>query len=131
MGEQNYSSSRIAKNTVALYIRSFISMLIALYTSRLLLKALGIDDFGIYNVVGGIVIVLGFVNGSLAGASTRFLTYAIGAEDKEKEKHIFYVSSEKMIGEDREGTVDAIHFTDLGMMRYADVLYPILKRVIK
>ena len=48
-----------------------------------------------------------------------------------KEKHIFYVSSEKMIGEDREGTVDAIHFTDLGMMRYADVLYPILKRVIK
>lgn len=48
-----------------------------------------------------------------------------------KEKHIFYVSSEKMIGEDREGTVDAIHFTDLGMMRYVDVLYPILKRVIK
>lgn len=48
-----------------------------------------------------------------------------------KEKHIFYVSSEKMIGEDREGTVDAIHFTDLGMMRYADVLYPILKRVIE
>ena len=42
-----------------------------------------------------------------------------------------YIPTEKMIGEDREGTVDAIHFTDLGMMRYADVLYPILKRVIK
>lgn len=48
-----------------------------------------------------------------------------------KEKHIFYVSSKDMIGEDREGTVDAIHFTDLGMMRYANLLYPILKKVIK
>lgn len=46
-----------------------------------------------------------------------------------KEKHIYYVSSENMIGKDREGTVDAIHFTDLGMMRYADVLYPVLKKV--
>lgn len=49
----------------------------------------------------------------------------------QKEKNIIYVSSEKMIGEDREGTVDAIHFTDLGMMRYADLLYPVLKKAIK
>lgn len=48
-----------------------------------------------------------------------------------KEKHIYYVSSENMIGDDREGTVDAIHFTDLGMMRYADVLYPVLKKLLK
>ena len=73
MGEQNYSSSRIAKNTVALYIRSFISMLIALYTSRLLLKALGIDDFGIYNVVGGVVMLFSFLNSTLAVSSQRFL----------------------------------------------------------
>lgn len=62
---------------------------ISVFTSRAILGILGIVDFGIYNVVGGIVIVLGFVNGSLAGASTRFLTYAIGAGDKEKEKRTF------------------------------------------
>lgn len=72
-----------------LYIRMLITTGISVFTSRAVLEILGIVDFGIYNVVGGIVIVLGFVNGSLAGASTRFLTYAIGAEDKEKEKHIF------------------------------------------
>ena len=49
---------------------------------------------------------------------------------KKTEKHIYYVSSKDFIGKDREGTVDAIHFTDLGMMRYADVMYPVLKRVI-
>lgn len=49
---------------------------------------------------------------------------------KQTEKHIYYVSSKYFIGEDREGTVDAIHFTDLGMMRYADVLYPVLNRVL-
>ena len=78
MGEQNYSSSRIAKNTVALYIRSFISMLIALYTSRLLLKALGIDDFGIYNVVGGVVMLFSFLNSTLVVSSQRFLNYEMG-----------------------------------------------------
>ena len=79
----------IAKNSIMLYIRMLITTGISVFTSRAVLEILGIVDFGIYNVVGGIVIVLGFVNGSLAGASTRFLTYAIGAEDKEKEKHIF------------------------------------------
>ena len=64
---------------------------ISVFTSRAVLEILGVIDFGIYNVVGGIVIVLGFVNGSLAGASTRFLTYAIGAGDKDKEKtYIFH-----------------------------------------
>lgn len=52
-------------------------------------------------------------------------------ELKKTEKHIYYVSSKDFIGEDREGTVDAIHFTDLGMMRYSNVMYPILKRLIK
>lgn len=72
-----------------LYIRMLITTGISVFTSRAILGILGIVDFGIYNVVGGIVIVLGFVNGSLAGASTRFLTYAIGAGDKEKEKRTF------------------------------------------
>lgn len=66
----------IAKNSIMLYIRMLITTGISVFTSRAVLEILGVIDFGIYNVVGGIVIVLGFVNGSLAGASTRFLTYA-------------------------------------------------------
>ena len=53
-------------------------MLIALYTSRLLLKALGIDDFGIYNVVGGVVMLFSFLNSTLAVSSQRFLNYEMG-----------------------------------------------------
>lgn len=79
----------IAKNSIMLYIRMLITTGISVFTSRAVLEILGVIDFGIYNVVGGIVIVLGFVNGSLAGASTRFLTYAIGAGDKDKERHTF------------------------------------------
>ena len=79
----------IAKNSIMLYIRMLITTGISVFTSRAVLEILGVIDFGIYNVVGGIVIVLGFVNGSLAGASTRFLTYAIGTGDKDKEKHTF------------------------------------------
>ena len=80
----------IAKNSIMLYIRMLITTGISVFTSRAVLEILGVIDFGIYNVVGGIVIVLGFVNGSLAGASTRFLTYAIGAGDKDKERHTFW-----------------------------------------
>lgn len=81
--------TNIAQNSIMLYIRMLITTGISIFTSRAILEILGIVDFGIYNVVGGIVIVLGFVNGSLAGASTRFLTYAIGTGDKEKEKRTF------------------------------------------
>ena len=81
--------TRIARNTIMLYIRMLITTGISVFTSRAVLEILGVVDFGIYNVVGGIVIVLGFVNGSLAGASTRFLTYAMGVGDKEKEKRTF------------------------------------------
>lgn len=75
---QNYSSTRIAKNTIALYIRSFISMLITLYASRILLKNLGIDDFGIYNVVGGVVMLFSFLNSSFIVSTQRFLNYEMG-----------------------------------------------------
>lgn len=69
---------RIAKNTVYLYIRTFISMIVSLYTSRKILEALGVEDFGIMNVVGGIITLLTFINGSMSGATQRFLTYELG-----------------------------------------------------
>lgn len=71
-------NKRIAQNTILLYIRTVIVLVISLYTSRLILKALGVDDLGIYNVVGGIVLLMGFFRNALARATSRFITYEIG-----------------------------------------------------
>lgn len=61
-------NKRIAKNTVFLYFRTFVIMLILLYTSRAVLDALGETDFGIYNLVGGIVVLFTFMNSAMASA---------------------------------------------------------------
>lgn len=74
-------NKRIARNTLLLYIRMIAMVIISLYTSRIVLKVLGEEDFGIYNVVGGIISFLGFLTSSLAGAASRFITYALGKED--------------------------------------------------
>lgn len=79
----------IVKNTIFLYIRTFVSMLISLYTSRKILEALGISDFGIYNVVGGVITMLTFLNGSMSVATQRFLTVELGRKDKGNYNRIF------------------------------------------
>lgn len=84
-----FSKGNIAKNSILLYIRMLITMCISLYTSRAILSILGVTDYGIYNVVGGVVTVVGFVNGSLAGASTRFITFTIGCNDRYRERQTF------------------------------------------
>ncbi len=76
-------NKRIAKNTVFLYIRTFVSILISLYTSRKILEALGVEDFGILNVVGGVITMLAFLNGSMSVATQRFLTIELGRKDNE------------------------------------------------
>lgn len=83
------NNKRIAKNSILLYFRTFITMCISLYTSRLILKTLGIEDFGIYNVVGGVVIMFQLMSGSLSSATQRFLTYEIGKKDKEESNKVF------------------------------------------
>lgn len=80
---------KIAKNSLLLYMRTIITILISIYTSRVILDILGVTDYGIYNVVGGIVVVLGALNGSLAGASTRFITYSSGRYDIKKVSSTF------------------------------------------
>lgn len=85
----NAKTRRIAKNTLLLYVRTFITMLISLYTSRVILEALGIDDYGVYNVVGGIVGLLGIISGPLINAVTRFLTYYLGKGDIPLLKKVF------------------------------------------
>ena len=77
-------NKRIAKNTMYLYIRMFLIMGVTLYMSRVLLDKLGVTDYGLYNVVGGVVAMLSFLNGSLTAGTSRFITYEMGTGDKEK-----------------------------------------------
>ena len=66
MTNTSANNKRIAKNTLLLYIRMLLTMLVSLYTSRVVLNALGVEDFGIYNVVGGVVSMFGFINTAMA-----------------------------------------------------------------
>lgn len=74
----NENTNRIAKNTGMLYIRMALTMIISLYTGRVILEKLGVIDYGIFNTVGGIVIMFSFLNSSLSSATQRFLTFYIG-----------------------------------------------------
>ncbi len=78
------SNSRIAKNALMLYIRMFLTLIVGLYTSRVVLNTLGVEDYGIYGVVGGVVAMLGFLNASMSGATSRFLTFELGRGDKKR-----------------------------------------------
>lgn len=83
------NNKRIAKNTLLLYFRMLFMMVVSLYTSRVVLNALGVEDYGIYNVVGGIVLMFNVISGSLSAAITRFITYELGKGNQEKLKRIF------------------------------------------
>lgn len=72
---------RIAKNTVFLYLRMFLVMMATLYTSRVVLKALGAEDYGLYNVVGGLVTVFTFLNGAMGAATSRYITFELGRKN--------------------------------------------------
>ena len=89
MIETSKNSKRIAKNTMMLYIRMLLLMAVTLYTSRVVLKALGVNDFGIYNVVGGVVTMFSILSNSLSSAISRFITYELGKENFTKLKNIF------------------------------------------
>lgn len=92
MPSENSDNKRIAKNTILLYFRMIIIMLVTLYTSRVILMTLGVEDYGIYNVVGGIVAMFNFISGSLTSASQRFITFELGKGDKGNLSKIFSVS---------------------------------------
>lgn len=89
MSEIIENNRRVAKNTLYLYIRMFLMMAISFYTSRVILEQLGIVDFGVYNLVGGVVSLMSFLNSSMAGATSRFLTYDLGKKDIEHLKKTF------------------------------------------
>ena len=72
------TSSRVIKNTGYLYVKMGVTIIVSLYTTRLILASLGASDFGIFNVVGGAIAMLGFFNSTLANATQRFMSYAEG-----------------------------------------------------
>ena len=89
MSDSSANNKRIAKNTLLLYFRMLFMMAVSLYTSRVVLNALGVEDFGIYNVVGGVVAMFSMLSGSLSSAITRFITYELGTGNHENLKKIF------------------------------------------
>lgn len=82
----------LMKNSIALYLRMMLSIGIGLYTSRIVLETLGVDDYGVYNITGGIVGLTGFINASMSAASSRFLTYELGKANIERLKKTFAAS---------------------------------------
>lgn len=86
------NNKRIAKNTILLYFRMIITMVISLYTSRIVLSALGIVNFGIYNVVGGVVVMFGFLNSAMASSTQRFLTFELGKRNSKRLNEVFSMS---------------------------------------
>lgn len=86
---QDSENKKIAKNTAFLYVRMFVVLIVGLITGRVVLNTLGVDDYGIYNVVGGFVVVFGFLNGAMATASQRFITVEIARGNLEKQRIAF------------------------------------------
>ena len=76
-----YSNKRIAKNTIFMYVRLFVTLIISLYISRVVLAVLGVSDYGLYNVVGGVLAMFTFISGSLGAATSRFLNVEMGKQN--------------------------------------------------
>lgn len=82
-------NKKIAKNTIMLYIRMLLIMAVTLYTSRVVLKILGIDDYGIYNLIAGFVTLFSFISNALISSMQRYFNICLGKDDKEQYKQIF------------------------------------------
>ena len=90
--ENVINNQRIAKNTFLLYLRTIFVLAVSLYTSRLVLKVLGVDDYGIYQVVGGMVTMFGILSNALSAAISRFITFELGSGNVERLKRLFSTS---------------------------------------
>ena len=104
MQEISSNNKRIAKNTLLLYFRMLVTMAVSLYTSRVVLNILGVEDFGIYNVVGGIVAMFGFINGSMTSATQRYLTFELGQNNRAQLTKVFSTSLSIHTGRGPNGT---------------------------
>lgn len=89
MSTNSENNKRIAKNTFLLYFRMLLTMVVSLYTGRVVLNELGVEDYGIYNVVGGVVAMFSVLSGSLSAAISRYITFELGRKDMENLKKVF------------------------------------------
>lgn len=89
MANQSIDNKRIAKNTLLLYVRMLFGMLVSLYTSRVILQTLGVEDYGVYNVVGGVITMFTFLNSAMSSATSRYITFEIGKSNMEQLKKVF------------------------------------------
>lgn len=89
MSQTTENNKRIAKNTLALYIRTLVTMVVGLYTSRVVLNVLGVDDYGLYNVVGGVVAMFSILTATLSQAISRYFTFELGKENSNRLHIIF------------------------------------------
>lgn len=92
MSKELENNKRIVKNTLALYLRMLLVMFISLYTSRVILKVLGVEDFGIYNLVAGVVVLFSFLNSAMMNACQRYLNVSIGKNDYQETQKTFSAS---------------------------------------
>lgn len=92
MSQSSDNNKRIAKNTLFLYFRMLFMMAISLYTNRVVLDKLGVTDFGIYNIVGGIVVMLGFLSGCMSNSVQRYLSYELGKNNTVGVNRVFNVA---------------------------------------
>lgn len=92
MSQTSENNKRIVKNTIALYIRTLVTMAVGLFTSRVVLNVLGIEDYGVYNVVGGVVSMFSIVTASLSQSISRYLTFELGKGNRDKLRTIFCTS---------------------------------------
>lgn len=92
MSEIRENNKRIAKNTGFLYIRTVLMMLVMFYTSRIVFQNLGVEDFGLYNIIGGVVVLFSFLETALQTATQRYLNYELGVDDKEGASRVFSAS---------------------------------------
>ena len=90
--ENLHKGRRIAKNTMMLYVRMFVLMLVGLYTSRVVLNALGETDYGVYSVVGGVVAMFSMISGALNSAVSRFITFELGKNNPERLNRVYCTS---------------------------------------
>lgn len=92
MSDNTANNKRIARNTILLYARTFLVMVISLYTSRVILQVLGVEDYGVYQVVGGMVSMFAVISNALSSAISRFITYDIGSGNRERLAAVFSTS---------------------------------------
>ena len=90
---QNSTNNKtILKNTIYLYVRMIFTMVVSLYTSRIVLDVLGVDDYGVYNVIGGVVVLISLINNSMSAATQRFITFELSKNDHKRVSNTFCMS---------------------------------------